>query len=65
MTTKIADSDPLKEVRKAFSMFDQDKTGFITIKNLRLIMKEVKDQEKKKAEEATAKEIKNMECPEE
>ena len=62
MTTKIADSDPLKEVRKAFSMFDQDKTGFITIKNLRLIMKEVKDQEKKKA---TAKEIKNMDGPEE
>ena len=64
MTTKIADSDPLKEVRKAFKMFDQDKTGFITIKNLRLIMKEVKNQEKK-ADEAAAKETINVDGPEE
>merc|ERR1719334_2107354 len=39
----IADNekDSREEIRKAFRLFDDDETGFITLKNLRRVAKEI------------------------
>ncbi|KNC46701.1 Ca2+-binding EF-Hand superfamily protein [Thecamonas trahens ATCC 50062] len=41
MAVKISERDPLDEIRKAFRLFDEDQTGFISLKNMRRIAKEL------------------------
>ena len=41
MTARMSDKDTRDDINKVFRIFDDDKTGFITIKNLRRICKEL------------------------
>eukprot|EP01084_Bolivina_argentea_P104310 186782_1 len=41
MTAKMSEKDSREEIRKAFRLFDDDETGFITLKNLRRVSKEI------------------------
>jgi Ca2+-binding EF-hand superfamily protein len=41
MTSKMGDSDSKEEIQKIFSLFDDDKTGYITIQNLKRVAKEL------------------------
>jgi centrin-3 len=41
MTHKIADRNPTEEIYKAFKLFDDDNSGYISLKNLRKIAKEL------------------------
>jgi len=41
VTTKYAERDPEDEIRKAFSLFDDDKTGKINLKNMKRIAREL------------------------
>jgi centrin-3 len=38
---KMAQRDPLEEIRKAFVLFDDDNTGRITLKNLKRVAREL------------------------
>lgn len=44
MTEKILARDPLEELRRAFALFDDDKTGRISLRNLRRVAKELGEQ---------------------
>merc|ERR1719479_75807 len=41
MTTKMSEKDSREEILKAFRLFDDDETGYITLKNLRRVAKEI------------------------
>ncbi|CAM6001263.1 unnamed protein product [Sphagnum balticum] len=41
MTARVSDKDTRENIRKIFNLFDDEKTGFITIKNLRRVAKEL------------------------
>ena len=41
MTARMSDKDTREDINKVFRLFDEDNTGFITIKNLRRVAKEL------------------------
>ena len=41
MTAKMGERDSKTEILKAFRLFDDDETGFITLENLRRVAKEI------------------------
>jgi hypothetical protein len=41
MTSKMGERDSNEEIMKAFKLFDDDNTGFITLKNLKRVAKEL------------------------
>lgn len=41
MTARISEKDSREDVRKVFNLFDDEKTGYISIKNLRRVAKEL------------------------
>lgn len=41
MTSKMGERDSREEIMKAFKLFDDDNTGFITLKNLKRVAKEL------------------------
>ena len=41
MTVKLGDSDSPEDVQKVFDLFDDDKTGFISIHNLKRVAKDL------------------------
>lgn len=41
MTTRVSEGDSRSTLRKVFALFDDEKTGFVSIKNLRRICKEL------------------------
>merc|ERR1719198_335578 len=40
MTNKILNKDPKDDMVKAFRLFDEDQTGFVTLKNMKRVAKE-------------------------
>lgn len=41
MTVRASDKDSRDNLKKVFALFDDEKTGFVSIKNLRKIIKEL------------------------
>lgn len=41
LTTRITEGDSQSDMKQLFSMFDDDKCGFVTVKNLRRSVKEM------------------------
>jgi Ca2+-binding EF-hand superfamily protein len=41
MTQRVSNKDTREDLKKVFSFFDLDRTGFISIKNLKSIVKEL------------------------
>ena len=41
MTARMSDKDTREDINKVFRLFDEDNTGFINIKNLRRVAKEL------------------------
>jgi Ca2+-binding EF-hand superfamily protein len=41
MTSRVSDKDSRENIKKVFNLFDDDKTGLITIKNLRKIVRDL------------------------
>jgi centrin-1 len=44
MTVRTAEKDTRDNLRKVFNLFDDEKTGFVSVKNLRKITKELGEQ---------------------
>jgi Ca2+-binding EF-hand superfamily protein len=41
MTNRVSTRDTRQDMRKIFNLFDEEKTGFISLKNLKKIVKEI------------------------
>ena len=41
MTARMGDTDSKEDIQKVFNLFDDDKTGFITLQNLKRVAKEL------------------------
>jgi Ca2+-binding EF-hand superfamily protein len=41
MTARVSNKDTKSDMRKIFSLFDEEKTGYITIKNLKRVVKDL------------------------
>jgi centrin-1 len=41
LTKKVSDKDPREEINKVFALFDDERTGFISVKNLRRVAQEL------------------------
>lgn len=41
MTARMSDKDTREDINKVFRLFDEDNTGFITMKNLRRVAREL------------------------
>ena len=41
MTARVSDKDTRENIRKIFNLFDDEKVGYISIKNLRRVAKEL------------------------
>lgn len=41
MTSRVSDKDSRENIKKVFNLFDDEKTGYISIKNLRRIVREL------------------------
>lgn len=41
MARKFAEKDVMVEIKKAFELFDDDNTGFVTLKNLKRVCNEL------------------------
>lgn len=41
MTSRVSDKDSRENIKKVFNLFDDEKTGFVSIKNLRRIVREL------------------------
>ncbi len=41
MTARMSDKDSREDINKIFRLLDEDNTGFITVKNLRRVAKEL------------------------
>jgi Ca2+-binding EF-hand superfamily protein len=41
MTAKMSDKDSRADIRKVFNLFEDDKTGHITLKNLKRVSREL------------------------
>ncbi len=41
MTARMSDKDTREDINKVFRLFDEDNAGFISIKNLRRVAKEL------------------------
>jgi Ca2+-binding EF-hand superfamily protein len=41
MTSRVSDKDSRENMKKVFNLFDDDKTGYISIKNLRKIVRDL------------------------
>lgn len=41
MTVRVAEKSSRENLKKVFNLFDDEKTGFISVKNLRKITKEL------------------------
>jgi len=43
MTARISDKDSKEDIERVFKLFDDEKTGLISIKNLRRVAKELRE----------------------
>lgn len=41
MTSRVSDKDSRENIKKVFNLFDDEKTGYLSIKNLRRIVREL------------------------
>jgi centrin-3 len=41
MSHTVTDRDPKNDIRRVFSLYDDDKTGYISIKNLRRVAQDI------------------------